>query len=117
MAVSKVLLMVTQLLQNHLYLDHSTHSRGDGSVEVLLIVTQLLRNHLYLDHSAHSRGDGGVKGVADGDPVVAEPVPGDVAPNGVLRHRHHYSVGVLFPDTCDKNKTVFLIQKDTISFF
>ncbi len=40
--------------------------------KVLLMVTQLLRNHFYLDHSAHSRGDGSVKGVADGDPVVAE---------------------------------------------
>jgi hypothetical protein len=75
--------------------------------KVLLMVTQLLRNHLYLDHSAHSRGDGGVKGVADGDPVVAEPVPGDVAPNGVLCHCHNHSVGVLFADTCDNVKTGF----------
>ncbi len=40
--------------------------------KVLLIVSLLLRNDLYLDHSAHSRGDGGVKGVAGGDPVIAE---------------------------------------------
>ncbi len=40
--------------------------------KVLLMMTLLLQNDLYLDHSAHSRGDGGVKGVADGDPVVAE---------------------------------------------
>jgi hypothetical protein len=84
--------------------------------KVLLIVTQLLQNDHYLDHSAHSRGDGGVKCVADGDPVVAEPVPGDVAPNGVLRHRHHHPVGVLFPDTCDNYKTVFQL-KDIISSF
>jgi hypothetical protein len=40
--------------------------------KVLLMLTQLLQNDHYLDHSAHSRGDGGVKDVADGDPVVAE---------------------------------------------
>ncbi len=83
--------------------------------KVMLMVTYLLQNDLYLDHSAHSRGDGGVKGVADGDPVVAEPVPGDVAPNGVLCHRHNHSVGVLFPDTCD-NKPVFGFNNDFILF-
>ncbi len=99
--MSKMLLMVTQLLQNDLYLDHSASSRGDGGVKdvadgdpcccrmiftwiilptaeemavskMLLMVTQLLQNDLYLDHSAHGRGDGGVKDVAEGDPVVAE---------------------------------------------
>ena len=41
--------------------------------KVLLMVTHLLQNDHYLDHSSHSRGDSGVKDVADGDPVVAEP--------------------------------------------
>jgi hypothetical protein len=40
--------------------------------KVLLIVTLLLQKDHYLYHSAHSRGDGGVKGVSEGNPVVAE---------------------------------------------
>jgi hypothetical protein len=40
--------------------------------KVLLMVTLLLQNVHYLDHSAPSRGDGGVKGVADGNIVIAE---------------------------------------------
>jgi hypothetical protein len=40
--------------------------------KVLLMVTLLLQNDHYLDHSAQSRGDGGVKGVADGNIVIAE---------------------------------------------
>ncbi len=40
--------------------------------KVLLMVTLLLQNDLYLDHSAHSKVDGGVKGVAESDSVVAE---------------------------------------------
>jgi hypothetical protein len=36
------------------------------------MVTLLLQNVHYLDHSAPSRGDGSVKGDADGNILVAE---------------------------------------------